>query len=81
MKVAYRISFFLIVIFQFISCDKKKTDNVIKNVENNKTSAKPVIAKVSNEVDTFSFPVDSTLQVKILQTETFIMTKLKKFQE
>lgn len=71
MKVTCRILFFLIVSFQFLSCHDKKTDTVINKVENGKPNDKSSIVKVNNEVDDFSFPVDSTLQVKILRTETF----------
>lgn len=71
MKEICKLLVFLIVIVQFLSCDKKKNDIVLKKVENNKISNESAIVKVSNEVDDFSFPVDSTLQVKILRTETF----------
>lgn len=71
MKVTCRMLFFLIVSFQFLSCHDKKTDTVINEVENGKPTYKSSIVKVNNEVDDFSFPVDSALQVKILRTETF----------
>ena len=71
MKQFCKLLVFLIVIVQFLSCDKKKNDIVLKKVENNKISNESAIVKVSNEVDDFSFPVDSTLQVKILRTEIF----------
>jgi hypothetical protein len=71
MKITSKVLLFVVMIFQFVSCDKGKTTAVA-----NKTRSKssPDISKAAiskTEIDDFSFPVDSTLQVGILQTGVF----------
>ncbi|WP_316636270.1 hypothetical protein [uncultured Flavobacterium sp.] len=71
MKVAFKTLFFLIVIFQFLSCNKSKAETAIKS-EVSKDSIKESKLAVNNPVkEDFSFPVDSTLPVKIIQLATF----------
>ncbi|WP_264553542.1 hypothetical protein [Flavobacterium sp. N2038] len=71
MKVTFRTLFLLIVIFQFLSCNKSKTETAIKSSVS-KDSIKESKLAVNNPVkEDFSFPVDSTLPVKIIQLETF----------
>lgn len=71
MKVTCKTLFLLIVIFQFLSCNNSKTETAIissvgKGFEDGSKMAVNDPAK-----DDFSFPVDSALQIKILQLETF----------
>ncbi|MCD0471176.1 hypothetical protein [Flavobacterium sp. JAS] len=71
MKAAFKTLFLLIIIFQFLSCNKPKTETAISSTiskDSNEDSKLAVNAPVEND---FSFPVDSTLPVKILRLETF----------
>ena len=71
MKITYRILFLFLVIFQFLSCVKFKEENVIKKIAIKKRTEKSEIALTNSKIDNFSFPVDSTLKVRILELETF----------
>ena len=55
MKEICKLLVFLIVIVQFLSCDKKKNDIVLKKVENNKISNESAIVKVSMKLMIFLF--------------------------
>jgi hypothetical protein len=71
MNIAFKKLFFLIVIFQFFSCNKFKTETVIKSSANKESIKESKLAVNDPLKDDFSFPVDSTLQVKMLQTHVF----------
>jgi len=70
MKIIYRILLLLFIGFQ-ISCAKSKSE--VKDIKKSKIAvAKKTVAKeVKNEIDNYSFPTDSLLNVKILWTEVF----------
>ncbi|MFH7004628.1 hypothetical protein [Flavobacterium bizetiae] len=71
MKVAFKTTFLVIVIFQFFSCDNSKKGIALKT-EVHKNSDKE-LKNVENDVvtDEFSFPDDNALPVKIIRLETF----------
>ncbi|TPG40214.1 hypothetical protein [Flavobacterium pectinovorum] len=71
MKVTCKTLFLLIVIFQLFSCNKSKSETAIISSINKDTNDESKLAVNDPVKDDFSFPVDSTLQVKILQLETF----------
>lgn len=71
MKAVFKTLFFIIIIFQFFSCNDSKKEIALKT-EIHKNSDKESEIVVNDPVeDEFSFPVDSTLPVKIIQLETF----------
>jgi hypothetical protein len=71
MKVVCKTLFLIIASFQFFSCNKSKTEDAIK-IDVIKGSGKESNLAINDPVkDNFSFPVDSTLPVRILHLATF----------
>jgi len=71
MKVTCKTFFLIIVICQFFSCNKTKTETAVKISANKDFNTESKLAENHLVGDEFSFPVDSALPVKILRLEIF----------
>lgn len=67
----YRIPLLLIIVFQFLSCNKTKKETVNNKITSKVSIKRAKVVIANSEIDDFSFPVDSMLKVNILQLETF----------
>ncbi|MBE8727881.1 hypothetical protein [Flavobacterium hungaricum] len=71
MKSLFKALFFLILVFQFISCNNSKPE-----IKTTKISHKDIVKESKNEVavvetEDYSFPVDSILKIPILNLGVF----------
>jgi hypothetical protein len=71
MKVAFKTLFFVIVIFQFFSCNDSKKEIALKTEVSKSSDKESTIVENDVVTDEFSFPNDSALPVKIIRLETF----------
>lgn len=71
MKITSTVLLFVVIIFQLISCDKRKTTAVTHKTTSKSSPDIPKKDISKTESDDFSFPFDSTLEVKILQEKMF----------
>jgi len=71
MKAALKALFFVIIIFQFFSCNNSKKEIALKTEVSKNSDKESEIVENDAVADDFSFPVDSTLPVKIIRLETF----------
>lgn len=71
MKVAFKILFFVIIIFQFFSCNNSKKEIALKTEIHKDFDKESKNVEKDPVTDEFSFPDDNTLPVKIIRLETF----------
>jgi hypothetical protein len=71
MKVACKALVFLIVIFQFSSCNNSKKEIALKTEVYKDSDKETEIVENDPVKEEFSFPDDTTLPVKIIRLETF----------
>jgi hypothetical protein len=71
MKVACKALVFIIIIFQFSSCNNSKKEIALKTEVSKNSAKESEIVENDPVKEEFSFPDDSTLPVKIIRLETF----------
>ncbi|TDO77559.1 hypothetical protein EV143_104325 [Flavobacterium chryseum] len=71
MKAVFKMMFGLIIMFQLLSCNKSDNKIIVAKTAKKAVDNPEIDSSKVSLVDTFSFPVDSMLPVKMLQLETF----------
>ncbi|WP_337967277.1 hypothetical protein [uncultured Flavobacterium sp.] len=71
MKAVFKTLFFIIIIFQFISCNNSKKEIALKTEVYKDSDKETEIVENDPVKEEFSFPNDSALPVKIIRLETF----------